>query len=122
MNEQEITRTIAEWMGECIHDYEHHVLDEGKQVWRCKKCGKQACYMKLEPPPAYTTSLDALRPVLAKFTPEMWVVLADGLCFEHLGNFATHATNITSTERYILTLPASTLARLVAETIKESKL
>lgn len=110
MTPEEITRTIAEWMGECIHDFEHN---RSGQVWQCKKCGERAYFMRLKSPASYT-SLDALQPVLAKFTPEMRLKFG---C--KLANRIQTQDALAFCYWTILTLPASTLSRLVAETIKE---
>lgn len=106
MTPEEITRTIAEWMG-----YEQpFYTSEKMQFGGGKQAGTPLWRM-----PLYTTSLDALQPVLAQFTPEMRdrVVRKCAATFEG-------QREVGGTFWYFFTLPAATLSRLIAETIKES--
>lgn len=100
MTSEEITRTIAEFGGwTCVDIEAWNGCCDGSHIKR--------------PLPPYA-SLDDLQPVLAKFTPEMkdelgvkmgWLRYEETKCVSPSGFWA-------------ITLPASTLSRLIAETIK----
>ena len=105
MTPEEITRTIAEWMG-----LEH-----------CG-CGSSSCCIYIDSSHCIIdcySSLDSLQPVLQKFTPEMWESLSRKIWVEI--PFAWGRCQEFHCIEKTLTIPASTLARLVAETIKETK-
>lgn len=61
----ELDRLVAEWMGECYHDW-HYEPDEVYSIFKCAKCGSRCGRVMGKPRPSQNFSTDDAACALVK--------------------------------------------------------
>lgn len=68
MTNEQKNRLLAEWAGECVHDWKPEIIDNKLTRFRCVKC--PASSRNGPPPTDFCSSLDLIAPLLKKAVSE----------------------------------------------------